>query len=64
MTGYSRHSASTVRRSLGYKMIGDSSDAVWGVMDVSLRHPRKEASCASACKDTFLGVWPSCQCAA
>ncbi|KAB8078615.1 FAD binding domain-containing protein [Aspergillus leporis] len=25
---------STVRRSLGYKMIGDSSDAVWGVMDM------------------------------
>lgn len=25
---------STVRRSLGYKMIGDSTDAVWGVMDV------------------------------
>ncbi|KAI1484871.1 FAD binding domain-containing protein [Biscogniauxia mediterranea] len=25
---------STVRRSLGFKMIGDSTDAVWGVMDV------------------------------
>ncbi|KFY01163.1 hypothetical protein O988_02882 [Pseudogymnoascus sp. VKM F-3808] len=25
---------SAVRRSLGYKMIGDSSDAVWGVMDI------------------------------
>ncbi|KAB8228781.1 putative phenol 2-monooxygenase [Aspergillus alliaceus] len=25
---------STVRRSLGYAMIGDSSDAVWGVMDM------------------------------
>ncbi|KAF3393385.1 3-hydroxybenzoate 4-monooxygenase [Talaromyces pinophilus] len=25
---------STVRHSLGYKMIGDSTDAVWGVMDV------------------------------
>ncbi|EED24607.1 phenol 2-monooxygenase, putative [Talaromyces stipitatus ATCC 10500] len=25
---------STVRRSLGYKMIGDSTDSVWGVMDV------------------------------
>ncbi|KAF2811038.1 2-polyprenyl-6-methoxyphenol hydroxylase [Mytilinidion resinicola] len=25
---------STVRRSLGYKMIGDSTDAVWGVMDI------------------------------
>ena len=25
---------SNVRRSLGYKMLGDSSDAVWGVMDV------------------------------
>ncbi|KAF4625410.1 hypothetical protein G7Y89_g12755 [Cudoniella acicularis] len=27
---------STVRRSLGYKMVGDSTDAVWGVMDI---HP-------------------------
>lgn len=25
---------STVRRSLGYKMVGDTSDAVWGVMDI------------------------------
>ncbi|KAL6914814.1 hypothetical protein FSST1_012574 [Fusarium sambucinum] len=25
---------STVRRSLGFKMVGDSSDSVWGVMDV------------------------------
>ncbi|CAK7218984.1 hypothetical protein SCUCBS95973_003667 [Sporothrix curviconia] len=25
---------SAVRRSLGYKMLGDSTDAVWGVMDV------------------------------
>ncbi|KAE8363478.1 FAD binding domain-containing protein [Aspergillus caelatus] len=25
---------STVRRALGYKMVGDSSDAVWGVMDM------------------------------
>ncbi|KAE8152359.1 FAD binding domain-containing protein [Aspergillus avenaceus] len=25
---------SSVRRALGYKMIGDSSDAVWGVMDM------------------------------
>ncbi|KAI9930611.1 hypothetical protein MW887_011365 [Aspergillus wentii] len=25
---------STVRKSLGYKMVGDSSDAVWGVMDM------------------------------
>ncbi|OBT98270.1 hypothetical protein VE01_03135 [Pseudogymnoascus verrucosus] len=25
---------SAVRRSLGYKMVGDSSDVVWGVMDV------------------------------
>ncbi|KUJ09797.1 putative phenol 2-monooxygenase [Mollisia scopiformis] len=25
---------SSVRRSLGYKMIGDSTDAIWGVMDV------------------------------
>ncbi|RDL31384.1 Uncharacterized protein BP5553_09593 [Venustampulla echinocandica] len=25
---------SAVRRSLGFKMIGDSSDAVWGVMDI------------------------------
>ncbi|KFY14278.1 hypothetical protein V492_02717 [Pseudogymnoascus sp. VKM F-4246] len=25
---------SAVRRSLGYKMIGDSTDAVWGVMDI------------------------------
>ncbi|CAK7215436.1 hypothetical protein SBRCBS47491_002488 [Sporothrix bragantina] len=25
---------SSVRRSLGYKMVGDSTDAVWGVMDV------------------------------
>ncbi|KAI5927649.1 FAD binding domain-containing protein [Camillea tinctor] len=25
---------STVRRSLGFKMVGDSTDAVWGVMDV------------------------------
>lgn len=25
---------SSVRRALGYKMVGDSSDAVWGVMDV------------------------------
>ena len=25
---------SNVRRSLGYKMVGDSTDAVWGVMDV------------------------------
>ncbi|KAK0609731.1 FAD binding domain-containing protein [Bombardia bombarda] len=25
---------STIRRSLGFKMVGDSSDAVWGVMDV------------------------------
>lgn len=25
---------SIVRRSLGYKMVGDSSDAVWGVMDM------------------------------
>ena len=25
---------SNVRRSLGYKMLGDSTDAVWGVMDV------------------------------
>jgi phenol 2-monooxygenase len=25
---------STVRRSLGYKMVGDSTDAVWGVMDI------------------------------
>ncbi|KAI1332976.1 FAD binding domain-containing protein [Xylariaceae sp. FL0255] len=28
---------STVRRSLGIKMVGDSTDTVWGVMDV---HPR------------------------
>ena len=28
---------SNVRRSLGYKMLGDSSDAVWGVMDVYAR---------------------------
>ncbi|SPO04686.1 probable phenol hydroxylase [Cephalotrichum gorgonifer] len=27
---------STVRKSLGFKMVGDSSDAVWGVMDVYL----------------------------
>lgn len=25
---------STVRRSLGHKMVGDTSDAVWGVMDI------------------------------
>ncbi|KAJ5756831.1 hypothetical protein N7533_006374 [Penicillium manginii] len=25
---------STVRKALGYKMIGDSSDAIWGVMDM------------------------------
>src|SRR6266480_5899779 len=25
---------STVRRSLGFKMVGDTSDAVWGVMDI------------------------------
>ncbi|KAJ5567895.1 hypothetical protein N7450_010381 [Penicillium hetheringtonii] len=25
---------STVRKALGYKMVGDSSDAVWGVMDM------------------------------
>jgi 2-polyprenyl-6-methoxyphenol hydroxylase-like FAD-dependent oxidoreductase len=25
---------SSVRRSLGYQMIGDSTDAVWGVMDI------------------------------
>ncbi|AEO57248.1 hypothetical protein MYCTH_2303163 [Thermothelomyces thermophilus ATCC 42464] len=30
---------STVRRSLGFKMVGDSSDAVWGVMDV---YPRTD----------------------
>ncbi|TKA62142.1 hypothetical protein B0A49_09077 [Cryomyces minteri] len=30
---------SSVRRSLGYKMIGDSTDAVWGVMDV---YPRTD----------------------
>lgn len=30
---------STVRRSLGYKMVGDSTDAVWGVMDV---YPRTD----------------------
>ncbi|KAK4216634.1 3-hydroxybenzoate 4-monooxygenase [Rhypophila decipiens] len=28
---------STVRRSLGYKMVGDSSDAVWGVMDIYVK---------------------------
>jgi 2-polyprenyl-6-methoxyphenol hydroxylase-like FAD-dependent oxidoreductase len=25
---------SNVRKSLGYKMIGDSTDSVWGVMDI------------------------------
>jgi phenol 2-monooxygenase (NADPH) len=30
---------SNVRRAIGYKMIGDSSDAVWGVMDV---YPRTD----------------------
>ncbi|KAK3681120.1 FAD binding domain-containing protein [Podospora appendiculata] len=30
---------SVVRRSLGFKMLGDSSDAVWGVMDV---YPRTD----------------------
>ncbi|KAL2155698.1 hypothetical protein VTH82DRAFT_440 [Thermothelomyces myriococcoides] len=30
---------STVRRSLGFKMVGDSTDAVWGVMDV---YPRTD----------------------
>ncbi|KAF4453255.1 phenol 2-monooxygenase [Fusarium albosuccineum] len=30
---------SSVRRSLGLKMVGDSSDAVWGVMDI---HPRTD----------------------
>ena len=30
---------STVRRSLGFKMIGDSSDSVWGVMDI---YPRTD----------------------
>ncbi|KAF7542455.1 hypothetical protein G7Z17_g11557 [Cylindrodendrum hubeiense] len=28
---------SAVRKSLGFKMVGDSSDAVWGVMDVHVR---------------------------
>lgn len=28
---------SAVRRSLGFKMIGDSTDAIWGVMDVHVR---------------------------
>ncbi|KAF2671835.1 phenol 2-monooxygenase [Microthyrium microscopicum] len=27
---------STVRKSLGYQMVGDTSDAVWGVMDIFL----------------------------
>lgn len=26
-----------MRKSLGYKMIGDSSDSVWGVMDIDPR---------------------------
>ncbi|KAK4448987.1 putative monooxygenase [Podospora aff. communis PSN243] len=30
---------SAVRRSLGYKMVGDTSDSVWGVMDI---YPRTE----------------------
>ncbi|KAL4960857.1 putative phenol 2-monooxygenase [Aspergillus stella-maris] len=42
---------STVRRSLGYTMIGDSTDAVWGVMDMIPRTTfpdiRKKASIRS-----------------
>ncbi|KAL4797987.1 FAD binding domain-containing protein [Aspergillus venezuelensis] len=42
---------STVRRSLGYNMIGDSTDAVWGVMDMIPRTTfpdiRKKASIRS-----------------
>lgn len=43
---------SAVRRSLGFKMIGDTSDAVWGVMDIYPRTNfpdiRKKATVQSA----------------
>jgi phenol 2-monooxygenase len=43
---------SSVRHSLGYKMIGDSTDAVWGVMDIYPRTDfpdiRKKATIHSA----------------
>ncbi|KAK1751459.1 putative monooxygenase [Echria macrotheca] len=43
---------STVRKSLGFRMVGDSTDAVWGVMDIYPRTTfpdiRKKAVVASA----------------
>jgi phenol 2-monooxygenase len=47
-----------VRRSLGYKMIGDTSDAVWGVMDIFPRtnfpDVRKKAHIRSAAGNLLI----------
>jgi len=51
---------SAVRRSLGYKMIGDTSDAVWGVMDVypQTNFPDVRRKCAIQSKAGSLLIVP------
>ena len=51
---------STVRHSIGYKMIGDSSDAVWGVMDVYPRtnYPDIRKKATLHCDEGVLIIIP------
>jgi phenol 2-monooxygenase (NADPH) len=51
---------SNVRRSLGYKMLGDSSDAVWGVMDVYPRtnYPDVRKKAILQCNEGVLMIVP------